>query len=55
MKYCRNLHLAGYTDWRQPTLDELASLVDKASSTSERAGNLQTFSINILVATCAVT
>ncbi len=47
MKYCRNLHLAGYTDWRQPTLDELASLVDAPPSTSERAGNAETFSIAI--------
>ena len=26
VKYCRNLRVGGYTDWRMPTLAELASL-----------------------------
>jgi hypothetical protein len=47
MKYCRNMRLAGYTDWRQPTLDELASLIDKAPSSPERVGDTETFSINL--------
>jgi hypothetical protein len=45
--YCRNLRLAGHSDWRLATLDELASLVDKSTSTAERAGNIETFSINL--------
>ncbi|HEX4005417.1 MAG TPA: DUF1566 domain-containing protein [Acidobacteriaceae bacterium] len=45
MKYCRNLRLAGYSDWRQPTLDELATLVDKVSSTPERVGGAETMDI----------
>jgi hypothetical protein len=45
--YCRNLRLAGHTDWRLATLDELAGLVDKSASTPERVGSTETFSINL--------
>jgi hypothetical protein len=45
--YCRNLRLAGFSDWRLATLDELATLVDKSAPTPERVGNIETFSINL--------
>ncbi len=47
VKYCRDLRLAGYSDWRLATLEELASLVDRSTPTPERAGNIETFSINL--------
>ena len=39
--YCRNLRLAGYSDWRLATLDELAGLVDKSPPTSERVNDVE--------------
>lgn len=38
VKYCRGLRLDGVTDWRQPTLDELATLVDKRAPIQDSSG-----------------
>jgi hypothetical protein len=31
VKYCRDLRLAGYSDWRLATLDELQGIYDKSA------------------------
>ena len=37
--YCKNLALGGYTDWRLPTLKELATIYDKSLSKELKAKN----------------
>jgi hypothetical protein len=38
MKYCRNLRLAGYSDWRLPNLVELQGIYDKTADAPGLAG-----------------
>lgn len=39
VKYCGNLRLGGYSDWRLATLDELKGIYDKNATSPGRAGN----------------
>jgi hypothetical protein len=47
VSYCRDLRLAGFSNWRLATLDELASLVDKSTPSPERMGNMEVIHINV--------
>src|SRR5215510_3274155 len=38
MKYCRDLRLAGYSDWRLAALEELEGIYDKNAKAPGRAG-----------------
>jgi len=39
VKYCRNLRLAGHSDWRLATLSELEGIYDRTANASGLAGH----------------
>jgi hypothetical protein len=45
-KYCHNLRLAGHTDWRLPSIDELHGLVNLGVYATEHVGSRDIFHWN---------
>jgi hypothetical protein len=41
VKYCRNLKLAGYSDWRLASLDELGGIYDKKAEVQGLCGSVK--------------
>jgi tetratricopeptide (TPR) repeat protein len=51
--YCENYRGGGYTDWRMPTLDELAGLYDKAKTYKSACG-YDVHSTELIRLTCSM-
>jgi hypothetical protein len=46
-KYCRNLRLGGYSDWRLATIEELQGIYDKNANAPQR-GHLAQFNTALI-------
>jgi hypothetical protein len=46
-RYCRNLRLAGHSDWRLPTIEELHGLVNLGAYATEHVGSKDIFHWNV--------